>query len=85
MTQWVNYLQLLLVLDSAVILGPESSWTHDHTLLSQIQYSPNLKGQVPIFIYTGTGLHSYNGRHWEPLSSHPTTFRIMVEVLHTGK
>jgi hypothetical protein len=43
-------LQLLLVLTSAVILRPESSGTHDHILLSQIWDSPNLVGQVPIFI-----------------------------------
>jgi hypothetical protein len=38
-------LPLLLVLVSAVILGPESRGTHDHTLLSQIRDSPNLEGQ----------------------------------------
>jgi hypothetical protein len=43
-------LQLLLVLASAVILGPESHWTHDYILLSQIRDSSNLEGQVPVFI-----------------------------------
>jgi hypothetical protein len=43
-------LQLLLVLASAVILGFESRGTHDHTLLSQIRDSPDLEGQVPVFI-----------------------------------
>jgi hypothetical protein len=43
-------LQLLLVLASAVILRSESSGTHDHILLSQIRDSPNLEGQVPVFI-----------------------------------
>jgi hypothetical protein len=42
--------QLLLVLDSAVILGSESRRTRDHILLSQIRDSPNLEGQVPIFM-----------------------------------
>jgi hypothetical protein len=42
-------LQSLLALVSAVILRSESCWTHD-ILLSQIQDSPNLKGQVPVFI-----------------------------------
>jgi hypothetical protein len=43
-------LQLLLVLASAVILGSEPRGTHDHILLSQIRDSPNLDGQVPVFI-----------------------------------
>jgi hypothetical protein len=43
-------LQLLLVLASAVILGSESHGTHDHILLSQIPDSPNLEGQIPVFI-----------------------------------
>jgi hypothetical protein len=47
---WFCYLQLLLVLASAVILGPKSRGTHDHILLSQIRDSPNLEGQVLVFI-----------------------------------
>jgi hypothetical protein len=47
---WVCRLQLLLVLASAVILRSESRRTHDHILLSQIRDSPNLEGQVPVFI-----------------------------------
>jgi hypothetical protein len=43
-------LQLLLVCASAVILCSESLETHDHVLLSQIRDSPNLEGQVPVFI-----------------------------------
>jgi hypothetical protein len=43
-------LQLLLALASVVILGSESCRTPDHIWLSQIQDSPNLEGQVPIFI-----------------------------------
>jgi hypothetical protein len=43
-------LQLLLVLDNAVILGSESRWTRDHILLSQIRDFPNLEGQGPVFI-----------------------------------
>jgi hypothetical protein len=42
-------LQLLLVLASAVIHRSESRGTYD-ILLSQIQDSPNLEGQVHIFI-----------------------------------
>jgi hypothetical protein len=41
---------LLLVLASAVILGSESHGTRDHILLPQIRDSPNLEGQVHIFI-----------------------------------
>jgi hypothetical protein len=41
---------LLLVLASAVILRSESRGTHDHILLSQIRDSPNLEGQVLVFI-----------------------------------
>jgi hypothetical protein len=37
-------------LASAVILRSESRGTHDHILLSQIRDSPNLEGQVPVFI-----------------------------------
>jgi hypothetical protein len=63
---WVSRLQLLLTFARAVILKSESSETHDHVLLSQIRDSPNLEGQVPVFIsprgrmaqvYTVTGLH----------------------------
>jgi hypothetical protein len=43
-------LQPLLVLASAVILRSESCRTHDHILLSPIRGSPNLEGQVPVFI-----------------------------------
>jgi hypothetical protein len=43
-------LELLLALASSVILGSESRETHYHILLYQIQDSPNLEGQVPIFI-----------------------------------
>jgi hypothetical protein len=47
---WVYRLQLLLALASAVILRSESRGTHDHMLVSQIRDSPNLDGEVPIFI-----------------------------------
>jgi hypothetical protein len=46
----VCHLQLLLVLTSTVILRSNSLGTHDHILLSQIQNSPNLEGQVPYFL-----------------------------------
>jgi hypothetical protein len=44
-------LQLLLALDSALILGSESRGTHDRILLSKIRDSPNLEGQAPVFIF----------------------------------
>jgi hypothetical protein len=44
-------LQLLLILASAVILGPESSGNRDHILLSQFRGAPNMDGQVPVFIF----------------------------------
>jgi hypothetical protein len=47
---WVCCLQLLLVLSIAVIFGSESLGTHDHILLCQFWDSPNLEGQVPLFI-----------------------------------
>jgi hypothetical protein len=48
---WVCRSQLLLVLASAVILKSESRGTHDHILLSQSRDSPNLDGQVTVFIF----------------------------------
>jgi hypothetical protein len=48
---WARRLQLLLGLASAVILRSESRGTHDHILLSQIRDSPNLEGQVPVFMF----------------------------------
>jgi hypothetical protein len=73
-------LQLLLVLSSAVILGSEPRGTHDHILLSQIPDSPNLEGQVPVFIPPGRWWPSFTPRHWVPFSSPPTTRSAMVEV-----
>jgi hypothetical protein len=64
---WVCRLQLLLVLNSAVILRSESRGTHDQILLAQIRDSPNLDDQVPRIyipreqggpvILPGTGFH----------------------------
>jgi hypothetical protein len=47
---WVCRIQLLLVVSRAFILRSDSRETHDHILLSQIRNSPNLEGQVPVFI-----------------------------------
>jgi hypothetical protein len=47
----MDHLQLLLALASAVIFGSESRETHMTIFYCpQIQDSPNLEGQVPIFI-----------------------------------
>jgi hypothetical protein len=78
--EWVCRLQLLLVFASAVILGSGSRGTRDHILLSQIRDSPNLEGQVPVFISPGTGWPSYTPRHWVPFLSPPTIRRATVEV-----
>jgi hypothetical protein len=43
-------LQLLLILASAIIIRSKSRGIRDHILLSQIRDSPNLEGQVPVFI-----------------------------------
>jgi hypothetical protein len=48
---WVCRLQFLLALASAVTLGSESRGNHDHILQSQFRDSPNLEGQVPVFIF----------------------------------
>jgi hypothetical protein len=47
-TAWVCCLQLLLVIASAARVWFRR--THDHSLLSQIRYSPHLVGQVPVFV-----------------------------------
>jgi hypothetical protein len=46
----VSNLQLLLTLASAVFLGSEFRGTHNQFLWYQIWDSPNLEGQVPVFI-----------------------------------
>jgi hypothetical protein len=68
---WVCNLQLLLAIASAGILRSDSCGTRDHNLLSQIRDSPNLGGQVPVFI---------SPRNRVPFSSPPTTRRTTVEV-----
>jgi hypothetical protein len=73
-------LQLLLALDSAVILGSEFRGTQDHILLCQIRVSPNLDGQVFESLSTETGWPRYTPRHCVPFSSPPRTRRAMVEV-----
>jgi hypothetical protein len=76
---WVCRLQLLLVLASALILRSESRETH-HILFYQIRDSPNLEGQVPVFISPLNRVAQLYPRHWDPFSSPPTTRRATVEV-----
>jgi hypothetical protein len=47
---WVCCLQLLLGFGNIVILRSKSCGSYDHILLFQIWDSPNLEGQVPVFI-----------------------------------
>jgi hypothetical protein len=49
-------LQMLLAVASAVILESEFHGTHDNILRSQIRDSPNLEGQVPVFISPRDGV-----------------------------
>jgi hypothetical protein len=78
--RWVCRLQLLLTLASAVILGSKSRGTRDHILLPQIWNSPNLEGQVPVFLSPGTGWPNYTPTHWVPFSSPPTTRRATAST-----
>jgi hypothetical protein len=50
MREWVCSLQLLLAFATTVFIGSESHGTYDHILLSEIQDSPNLEGQIPVFV-----------------------------------
>jgi hypothetical protein len=80
MRGFVRCLQFPLGLASAVILRSEFRGTHDHILLSQIRDSPNLEGQVLIFLSAGTEWPSYTPRPWLPSTPPPTTRRAIVKV-----
>jgi hypothetical protein len=49
---------------SWVILRSVPRGTHDHILLSQIRDSPNLEGQVFVFISPRNMMAGYTSRHW---------------------
>jgi hypothetical protein len=68
MRERVCRLQLLLALASAVILGPKSRGTHDHILLSQIRDSPNVEGQVLVFIFPRNRVAQLYSQALGPLS-----------------
>jgi hypothetical protein len=76
-------LQLLLVFASAVILRSESRGTRDHCILSQI-HSPNLEGQLPVYISPRNRVAHYIPRHWVPFSSSPMARRNTVEIFDTA-
>jgi hypothetical protein len=78
----VCHLESLLVLASAVILGSESLGTHDHILLSQIQDSPNLEGQVPVFISPRNRVAPLNPPALGSLFVACTTPMTTAEVFH---
>jgi hypothetical protein len=78
--RWVFRLQFLLGLASAVILRSESCWTHDNILLSQIRDSPNLEGQVPVFISSRNRVAQLCPLALGSLFVTSTTRRATVEV-----
>jgi hypothetical protein len=66
-------LQLLLTLASAVVLGSESSGTHEHIFLPLIRDSQNLECQFHLFISPRNRVAQlYTLKHWVPFSSLPT-------------
>jgi hypothetical protein len=71
-------LQFLLVMASAVILRLESRGTHDHILLSQIRDSPNLEGQVPVFISPRNRVGQLYPQALGSLFAASTTHRVEV-------
>jgi hypothetical protein len=73
-------LSLLLVLASSVILKSDCRGTHDHILLSQIRDSPNLEGQVPVFISPRNRVAWLYPQALGSFSSPPTIRRATVEV-----
>jgi hypothetical protein len=74
------FLQLLLALTSAVILGSESRKIHDHILLSQIRDSPTWRAMSPYLYAPETGWLGYSPRNWVPFSSPLTTHTDNAEV-----
>jgi hypothetical protein len=73
----VCHLQLMLALNSAVILGSESHVTHDHIYCLRFETSPTWRARSPIYIPQEQG----GPRHWVPFPPPPTIRRATVEVL----
>jgi hypothetical protein len=57
-------LQLLMAITSTVIFGSDSRRIHVQILLSQIRDSPNMEGQVPVFISPRNRMAQLYPRHW---------------------
>jgi hypothetical protein len=77
---------LLLALASAVILESEYRGTHTHILLSQVRDSPNLEGQVPVFITPGTGWRSYTpGTEFDPYQYNYSCMNAWVPAISRGE
>jgi hypothetical protein len=53
---------------------------NDHILLSQIRYSSNLEGQIPVFIFPSNRVTRLYPQALGSFSSPPTTHRTTVEV-----
>jgi hypothetical protein len=66
------------------ILRYEYYGTHDHILLSLIRNSPNLGGQVPLFIFPRNRVIQLYPSHWVPFSSLPTARRATMDVFDTA-
>jgi hypothetical protein len=77
---WVCRLLLLLGLASAVIFRSDSGGTHHHILLSQTRYSPNLEGQVPVFISLRNKVAQLYPQVLGSFSLSPTARRATVKV-----
>jgi hypothetical protein len=73
-------LQLLLVIASAFILRSKFLGTHDHIVLSQIRDSPNLEGQVRVFLSPRKTVAYLHPHALDPFLFPPRTRRSTVEV-----
>jgi hypothetical protein len=73
--------QLLLAHARAVILGSDFRGTHDHILLSLIRDSPNLGGQVLIFISPRNRVTQLCPQALVPFPSLPTSLRLHPTVI----
>jgi hypothetical protein len=77
---WVCRLQLLLVLASAVILGPSPAGLITLLYCLRFETPPTWRARSPFLYPPGTGLPSYTPRHWVRISSPATTRRTTVKV-----
>jgi hypothetical protein len=80
----VCYLQLLLVLASAVILGSESLGNHDHILLSHIRDFPTLDDEALVFLSPRNRVTQLHPQRLGSISSPPMTLRATVVIFETA-